>query len=292
MKMEDMILSEMIYIRRWIAMSSVTLIVLAGSLILPDRLLGGTVAYWRFEPGAFTNDSSGNGFTLLNTGAVSTNSVGSAVPNNNGSAYFNGVNSFMNTIASVPLSSYSGLTIEWWMKSQQDATSGDANIVWEQSDDFNAHPGALAIFINDGYPPILPNDFRISGGQSTAEGGFQKWDRYDTNGWHHYAVTYDTNSGGTRLHFYKDLVEFGSFADTNTGAAQSFTNDLFYFGARAGSGLYFNGMIDEMRISDSVLNTTQMLPEPGVLVFLGSGILLALQRRNRGFSLRGKDQAS
>src|SRR5688572_1901928 len=69
---------------------------------------GVVIADWRFEPDAFTVDSSGNGHTLTSTGATSSGETPGAF--STGSASFVG-NDFLQTVAALDLSGYESLTV-------------------------------------------------------------------------------------------------------------------------------------------------------------------------------------
>lgn len=237
-----------------------------------------TVAYWQFEPGALTNDSSGNGHTLLNSGVTSSGNVSTNAPGS-GSAYFNGA-SIMSTVASLNLTNFTALTVEWFEKPQM-ATPSTAAILWEQSANYNNLPyGAIVATVNS---TGSDNEYAS---QRTGSGTFYNGVSASipggtTNGgWHHYAMTLDVTNATSHCKLYID----GSLVGTeSSGGQQSLVNASFYLGARSGGVAPYTGFIDELRISDQILSPSQFLiiPEPTVLALLACacGAMVGWRRR-------------
>ena len=94
--------------------------------------------------------------------------------------------------------------------------------------------------------------------------------------WHHLAGTYD----GNEIEFFVDSVSQG----TNVvGVYTSNTRDI-RIGSARNNGRFFDGAIDELRISDEVLASSQFLsvPEPSSAIVLGFAALgIGIRRRRR-----------
>jgi hypothetical protein len=106
-----------------------------------------------------------------------------------------------------------------------------------------------------------------SGGASTADGQ-----------WHHFAMTYN---GSTAI-LYRDYVPVGG---NFTGILDydGLSGLVFGGGASGGSFLPYNGLVDEIRFSNSVLRPDQFLfvPEPSRGIALLLGFVVTGMRRKR-----------
>jgi len=248
-----------------------------------------TIAYWKFEPGALTVDSSGNGHALSNNGVVSSGDIrtsGSVLAPGTGSASFDGTD-FMQTVSSLNLSGHNQITIEWFMKAAP-LTGGAVGIVWSHGED----PGG---FVDDGMTHLTVGEFgdptqvrfREKGGVA---GNYDVVASFVPSTWHHYAVTIDATQASliNRVHLFRDKSEMGS-AYIGAGNIVPFLNDFFQIGVwhATSNPNRFTGLLDEMRISDQILTTSQMIPEPASLAgMLAAGALFMLQRRPKWYDGR------
>jgi len=255
---------------------SKVLVTVFGLLLTLSSINASTIAYWRFEPGNLTLDSSGNGHTLVNAGAASSGDVSGGAPGT-GSALFDGTD-IMNTLATLDLSSYTQLTIEWFMKPNLAASSTLA-AVWEQSANLfgGTGPGAVASFINNQAPAvnILEVDARLfatTKAYAVVPGGVSG------GVWHHYVMEVDKNNIASNYKLFIDGVATGTLIDGSTG--NSFINDTLYIGARSGVGFPFTGNLDEFRISSGLLSPFEFIPEPSSAALLGLGGILLFRRRS------------
>ena len=253
------------------------------SAAVVSRVSASTVAYWRFEPGALNIDSGPNNYNLTIAG----NGVSGGTPttgynvSNNGSITLSGTSTAgrqLQTINPLNLSSLNQITVEWWANV---ATNASAGIIFEQGSDFNTTPGAI---IAD----VIEGPSRMDAAQHSNFYYIERANRPANGTWAHYAMTIDKAlAGAARIHLYINGVDVGD--NTTTGAdandKPAFGNATMYFGSRNNSNFFFDGSIDEVRISDTILSTDQFLiyvPEPASAgVFAASGALLAISRRRR-----------
>jgi hypothetical protein len=108
------------------------------------------------------------------------------------------------------------------------------------------------------------------------------------DGWHHVAMTFDTtvilDKTEKTVDLYLDYVWVGGGLLSELGVKDLvYTGGDFFFGG-GGGGRGFDGWIDEVRYSDTVLTTDEFLrvtPEPGraMLLLLGAAAVLFRRRR-------------
>lgn len=210
-----------------------------------------TVAYWRFEPNNLGADSSGNGHELAITGVTSSTDIPPNAPGT-GSAHFDGA-SFAQTLATLNLSIYGGITLEWFMKTDQQ----DVGLIYEHSANYNSARGGLLADISENAIG------QLSIGNSGQPGYWIKnTDLAPDGAWHHYAVTIDSRLNSTnRIKVYIDGTPPSSYAANFSQPAnpRPFLDDIFNLGSRNGANLFFNGQMDEFRISGGILGLAQFL---------------------------------
>lgn len=103
------------------------------------------------------------------------------------------------------------------------------------------------------------------------------------DGWHHVAMTYDDSENRVRL--FVDYVQVGTGVLSADGVQDLVYNGGLFFIGGGGGGRGFDGWIDEVRFSDSLLVTNDFLrvvPEPGRMVLLMMAGLMGMMWRRRG----------
>ena len=138
----------------------------------------------------------------------------------------------------------SSFTLEFWMKAN--SKTGWASVLMKNSDyglEFDPQ-GRLSTSIYNG----------------GTWGGYIYYPGITTGQWHHIAMVWD--EVGNDLFLYVDGVMVGS--DLNRGNHQSNNNPL-RIGAWTTGSEYFNGLIDEVRISNFIRYTSNFTPPPTLL---------------------------
>jgi hypothetical protein len=164
----------------------------------------------------------------------------------------------------------SAFTVEFWMKASPD-NAGKHFLVVDKSHGFTDSTGWL--FQGD---PTAGQLFFGVGNGSGGAGGFpgvlSSISLLDDE-WHHIAGSYDSTDTGQEMKLYIDGVLDG----TASGIYVSNTRDI-HIGAAWGGGRltrFFDGLVDEVRISDTALSTDQFLnaaaplPVPGMAALFG-----------------------
>ncbi|HOM16014.1 MAG TPA: sialidase domain-containing protein [Thermoguttaceae bacterium] len=227
----------------WLALGMVVGMMLGGVC----QAQAGLIAYWRFESGAFTVDSSGNGNALTNNHATQSTDTPPHV-GGSGSAYFDGTgtSAFMQTSGNLNLSPYKNIAISWWQK----VDTTNTVLVWEHSANYNSYDGGLNCTVNEsGYTPAY-----VCLRKATSPAGYtMDTFPYTSNTWEHITAVINLGlpSGNTHevVKVYRNGVLVSSDKLTTLNIPSALRNDVLYLGARSGatSGL-FKGWLDEMKI--------------------------------------------
>jgi len=256
-----------------IALVSIVLTV----LIITDyglaSLTDGLVSHWKFDEmdGTTAYDSAGNNNGTLIDGPTWTDGK------HGGALSFDNFDDYVNVPHSDELNITDDITISAW--------------VWDNG----TVAGSIAIVSKtvDSGAFNSPYDFRIDNKDPAfTVGGPLAFVRSDASGheyaysavavstiqWHHVLVTVENNE----LSFYIDGFIVANSEDYLSRPASTNTNPL-YIGRRDGD-LYFDGKIDDVRIYNRALNSSEAyelytIPEPCSLLLIGCGCLFI--RKNR-----------
>ena len=208
----------------------------------------GVVAYWDFGSNGVA-DVSGNGHTLTNSGVVF----------RGGMAVFGGTQAVFNTVSTLDLSAYAGITVEYFIRS----TTANDCIVLEHSKICNNNPGC---FLSELGGFSLPGS--VSGALRTTPANNYNIELSPagaaTDGrWHHVALVIDSSKrGADRAQLYVDRVRQSTYANLTNDAVTPFRNETFYIGSRSNTVNKLTGQLDDVRISDQALSTNQFLQLP------------------------------
>ncbi|MCO5052837.1 MAG: hypothetical protein M9920_11090 [Verrucomicrobiae bacterium] len=207
---------------------------------------GANLAYWQFESGDPGADTSGNNHILNLTGVTTTADVAANAPGGS-SAVFNG-SAFAQTAATLDLSSVRTLTLEFFAKS----TQTDLGMICEHGPDILGVSGAFYCDFNEGGANFRLTHF--STGFNYASGAAPVRD----GNWHHYAATVDNRGEMVVFNLYVDGNHLATVTQAQ-GVSAPGINDLFNIGARNGSLFFYSGGLDEMRLSDRILDPAAFL---------------------------------
>ena len=239
------------------------------------------LAYWRFEEGTSNTIASGAGsiadsagsFTGTPTGnptyrsAVGSNPVPSNGFANTLSLEFDGAGDFV--LIPDPtgiLNPTTAFTVEFWMRAGVQVAALETLVdhshgfVDQTGWAFQTQPsGVMRFAVGDGGP----FHEAISFGTDVRD-----------DAWHHIAGVFDSTNDGQELSLYIDGILSGT--DDNGGASALGNNREVEFGRASGAGMprYYDGFLDEIRISDEALIPSQFLfssavPEPSSFVLMG-----------------------
>lgn len=251
-----------------------------------------TVGYWRFEEGTANTAASGGGSiidsstngdngTPVNGPVYTSNVPTSTIPQTGApdslSMLFNGVNQRVFIPDSPALALTHSLTLEAYIDPLIIPTASASQIVFRGDDRVGLDPYELSLV--DGELRFLVAD--SSNNTAIVEVPFTA-----VNKWTFVAGTLDDATGVMDLYENGDLVASGTTTIRPYATLDSAKNPGLGIGNTQSGNYneYFNGYIDEVRISDVALSPSQMLdavPEPATFGVLATGMLSILLRRRR-----------
>ena len=250
-------------------------------LVVTGQALAGTVAYYRFE--------EGSGTTVLNTAtgvndgahnaAYSADVPVSPVPrtgaaNNFSLAFDNVASATFTTPEFILHAGYGAATLEFWIRAPDQPHS---SIFWSRPDTVDAN--RFNISINPG--GALNVDYRDPGGglhELLTGSAFV----ITPDTWTHIAITRQIDSASQHTYdFYRNggLVATAIDSDPNLPTVSGWT-----ISGRNVSDFQMDGLVDELRFSDTVLSpsafltSTAPIPEPRTIVLMVCGLLLTAAR--------------
>ena len=210
-------------------------------------------AYWRLgeSSGSTMNDASGNGYNGSYSG---TKTLGEAaiIYDTDTCVLFDGSSGYgSQSTVNTAVAGTQHATLEAWIN--RTSSSDTCQI------GFNTNSGYRFEFSwhSDGNLYAVAENGGTTGVVYTALGG---------TGTHHIALAYDGTqaSDGLRVTIYIDgqpvsNVDTGIAGTISTTLASSSNLGPFYIGHDAGSGLYFNGHVDEVAVYDTTLSAAKVL---------------------------------
>lgn len=211
--------------------------------VIKDVFGANLKAYYRFESGALTTDSSGNGYTLTNS-----NSVTSSTGVFGGGADFGISNSNKSLTVTNNLGIDGGAcTISAWVKLSSEISTDYFAIVSQQSTTSKVKY-AVVYNYNGGTRRIefwrVKNGVSVDGPTYTITLG--------TNSWYHIVLTYDATS--VRGYINGQFVGVAASSGNGSAAVSSFLN----IGCDDSGIRYFSGLIDDVSIFNTALCADQI----------------------------------
>mgnify|MGYP006289761027 CR=1 FL=1 len=279
----------------------------AGLLI---AMIGGTahaatLAHWTFDNGTVPNAIASDTDTEASI-EVTPFSTGSVTYDAGPTAFDTAANFAPDVgLRSAPrsgtLTGLSALTVEAFVKVDTAENSGSMNIfrktaLWVGSGNDGDAEDGFSFILSDGKPILRLGRDSEGNAADRDMAAVEATDAIATGQWVHLAGTWDGSAGDLKL--FVDGVEV-----TTTAVEQGTTGNFFpttltnplndasndgpaAIGAidRGGDsfGQFFDGSIDEVRISDEALSPSAFIPEPATVGLLAVGGVVMLARRRRG----------
>ncbi len=265
----------------------ISMFVSVAVLSLGSVAVAGTVGYWRFDEGTVNTpatgintvlDSSGNGLhgTPVNGPVYRSDLPGAAPSSDTRSLEFNGSTAQRVDVPDGPLLALThSLTLEAFVKTRplQPGTGGFGVIVMRADNRPGLDPYVLGM-----QSPGNILTFQIENASNDAA-SLSATVPYDQ--WLHVAGTLDDATGAMKLYVNGSLVASTTTAIRPLGALDpSWSPGLSIGEDYIGQyGEAFNGLLDEVRISDMALAPIEFVPEPGTAsLLLLAGVLPVLWR--------------
>ena len=200
------------------------------------------IAKWNFNGNA--NDSSGNPNNLAVYNATLTKD---RFDNDNSAYYFNGINSYLETIVYMLPSGNSSRTITGWFKSDFDVFGS------YQSFDFTLFDyGNILDFQRLSLSLYQKGYLQLTYSADDVPTIYDSSLAYNDQKWHFFAITYN----GSKLKtFIDNKIIFDNTINLNTLP----NNNLFVIGKQVNDKNYFRGSIDDFAIYNKVLTDAEVL---------------------------------
>ena len=255
---------------------------------LAPHAFAAVIGYWRFEEGtvgdpANTADAILDSTASFNHGTPTSDPIYSALTPassvaqtgqaNSLSLHFDGTDDVVTIGHNSTLGSAGPFTVEFWMRSP--GTGPGQDLLIDKSHGFTDSTGwAFQSQPNNG---LIFFGVGLGGVGNTNFEGVQTTNDLFDNQWHHLAGTYD----GSSTEFFVDGVSQGA---KSVGTYVGNTRDI-RIGNTWQSSRFYAGQIDELRISDAVLSSDELLntiPEPSIAALIGIlGAIVVLRRTRR-----------
>ncbi len=199
------------------------------------------IAKWNFNGNA--NDSSGNPNNLAVYNATLTKD---RFDNDNSAYYFNGINSYLETIVYMLPSGNSSRTITGWFKSDFDVFGS------YQSFDFTLFDyGNILDFQRLSLSLYQKGYLQLTYSADDVPTIYDSSLAYNDQKWHFFAITYN----GSKLKtFIDNKIIFDNTINLNTLP----NNNLFVIGKQVNDKNYFRGSIDDFAIYNKALTDTEI----------------------------------
>jgi hypothetical protein len=230
----------------------------ANGLRVANEVAGGSAL---ISNQAFVDLAANPNGTVPNTGAINLGSVGSTLQG--------GANGINGTVAWYSVLDSTSITAEFWARTNE----GQATLLARST-------GANGFTIAN--PNALTVTYRVSNGAGGSVAVTLNTGHNMDATWRHYAFTYDAPTGVGAFYVNGVMVTSNDGADGRAlfwgGASPLRVGELMDYAAA------FNGTMDEVRLSDVALSSTQFLgavPEPAGALLLALGLAAARYARGR-----------
>jgi concanavalin A-like lectin/glucanase superfamily protein len=212
----------------------------------------GLVDYWRMAETSGTSLADGIGSHAATTAGSPTLGVAGGLGSDSNTAVsFDGTNDTAS--AALNLSSYSAITVEFWLKWNSFTFNDDMAMEFTPNST-NTNGG---FFIQPNAIEQLTR-FGVGIGRSTSRNS-SFFARPSANVWHHYAFVLDSKAAAAQQVIpYVDGAPV-SYTKPNSGTgAGNFASSTLYFMSRGGSSLFGAGSLDEVAIYNRALSAAEV----------------------------------
>ena len=253
--------------RKIIAFQIMTALLFAGAASAIDANL---VAWYTFDEGfgLIAHDSAGNNDGTITGATWASGKIGGAMK-------FNGTNNFVSVPSSAQLNITGNITIAAWVDFFRGGNGTDGS---QQS--------IVSKWISNG-ALNNPFDFRTSAQSVPAleliraneftHEQTSTWAQVPLNSLHHVAVT----AQGASVNFYIDGTLVSTSWDAPHLLSSPTGNDYAMLIGARDDGLYFDGLIDDVRIYNRSLSAAEIrnIPEPMTLLLTGLGAAILRKKK-------------
>lgn len=205
------------------------------------------MGYWKLDDGSGTSasDSSGNGSTGALSGSPlptwTTGKTGNAISFAGSGGYVNfGTPATLNNLMS---QGGGGMSVAAWVYPA--AASASNQVILDKGE------WQFSIYSNG----ALTFGHRCGTGIVAA---YSAANAVPVNQWDHVVATWDGSTSGSKVHFYVNGVAIGAVPQDCSGAMTSDTIDPLTLGASQWNGWPFPGKIDEVRVYNRVLSSSEV----------------------------------
>ena len=232
--------------KQWAFMLLIGYLLLAGTAAVAENAAG----YWSSDEGFGTSagEASGSGYAASSMNGINRapGRIGEAVSANAALKQYV-------RIPSIDLHSTHAVSIAFWSKRSYSTMGG--HVLLESTLDFTQSTTGFVLF---------PDDSSCAGIQVAIKGDVGEtancYSQPTSGAWHHLVLVLDkTQSAGNQVRLYVDGVRQNP---TRSLAASTNTNyfgiNPLYLFSRAGTTMYDNGMIDDLRVYPRALTTSQI----------------------------------
>ena len=205
------------------------------------------VALYKFEDNATDAEGNHSSTTLPNV-TFATGYIDKA-------AVFNGSNAKIETTADFAGSTATGATISFWFKT---STTSGQTILGSQTANPTTHNYGSHIYLGNAFSAISDESIAFINERANFTETFlvrEGHTAYSDGVWHH-AVFVSTNS--TKKIYIDGISKAVSYYQSGSATAQADLIDIS-FGTAKGSGSFFNGQLDQVRIFNRALDSGEAL---------------------------------
>ncbi len=224
----------------------------------PGSPVGSQVAYWKFDEGQGTTAynagigaSGPNNVTLSTVASPATATSGwSNAGKYNKAVAFDGTDDYART--AIDLSGTNVITLSFWLNWTSYSAADD--LAMEFSADSNGVATGFLVDPNESSSGKFVVGYLGAGGYNTTH-----FTRPSAGVWHHYAFVMDKGQpAATEITPYVDGVQVSYTKNYSNNTTNNFGNHNLYFMSRGGTSLFGPGIMDEVKIYNYALTSSEI----------------------------------